>query len=114
MSYVYILKCDDDSYYTGISSSFKRRIREHYFKTRASAKYMRSHNIKELSAVWEAPTYSCAARLEYYIKKKLTHLEKMRLIEEKSAFDSLIPQELQQFSYKRIENITLDACIKEK
>ena len=114
MSYVYILKCDDDSYYTGISSDFKRRIREHYFKTRACAKYMRSHNIKELSALWEAPTYSCAARLEYYIKKRLTHSEKSQLIENSDAFEALIPKELQQTYYKRIENITLQDCIEKK
>lgn len=27
--YVYILKCDDDSYYTGITNSIDRRFAEH-------------------------------------------------------------------------------------
>lgn len=28
-SYVYILKCSDDSYYTGITSNLQKRINEH-------------------------------------------------------------------------------------
>jgi len=29
--YVYILKCSDDSYYTGITNNIERRINEHQF-----------------------------------------------------------------------------------
>lgn len=29
MSYVYILKCSDDSYYTGITSNLEQRITDH-------------------------------------------------------------------------------------
>ncbi|AXT50406.1 GIY-YIG nuclease family protein [Aquimarina sp. BL5] len=35
LSYVYILKCADDSYYTGVTSNFKQRLHQHqsgYFK----------------------------------------------------------------------------------
>lgn len=114
MAYVYIVKCEDGSFYTGIASDIKRRIKEHYKKAPTCAKYTRSHKIKELSAVWEASSYSCAGKLEYYIKKKLTHSKKRLLIEENDAFKDLIPQELQEFSYKRIENITLESCLDEK
>jgi len=29
LSYVYILKCDDDSYYTGVTSNLEKRLFEH-------------------------------------------------------------------------------------
>ena len=50
---------------------------------------------------------------EYYIKKKLRHTEKKQLIENKDAFKCLISQKLQEISYKRIENITLESCLAE-
>ena len=114
MAYVYIVKCEDGSYYTGIALDVKRRIKEHYKKASTCAKYTRSHKIKELSAVWEAPSYACAGKLEYYIKKKLTHSKKKLLVEENDAFKDLIPRELQELSYKRIENFTLENCLNEK
>ena len=114
MAYVYIVLCEDGSYYTGIASDVKRRIKEHYLKAPTCAKYTRSHSIKELAAVWEASSLSEAGKLEYYIKKKLTHAKKKRLIECSDAFESLISEELRDFSYKRLENITLERCLAEK
>ena len=114
MAYVYIVKCDDNSYYTGIASNAKRRIKEHYLKMPTCAKYMRSRNITEVSAVWEVSSYSYAAKLEYYIKKKLTHSKKQQLVENQNMFKTLIPQELQVLSYNRIEEITLEDCLAEK
>ena len=114
MAYVYIVKCDGDSYYTGIASDIKRRMKEHYLKAPNCAKYTRSHSIKELSAVWETSSLSDAGKLEYYIKKNLTHAEKKQLIENKDAFNCLISQKLQEISYKRVENITLESCLAEK
>jgi putative endonuclease len=114
MAYVYIVKCDDQSYYTGIAVDVKKRIREHYNKEKTSAKYMRARNILEISAVWEAESLSSAGKLEYYIKKKLTHAQKELLTKSEEAFSSLIVGKITENTYKRIYNITLFDCISEK
>ncbi|WP_029035313.1 GIY-YIG nuclease family protein [Salinimicrobium terrae] len=43
LSYVYILKCTDDTYYTGITSNLQKRLVEHQ-----SAKYPESYTAKRL------------------------------------------------------------------
>ncbi|MDP4010833.1 MAG: GIY-YIG nuclease family protein, partial [Candidatus Roizmanbacteria bacterium] len=43
MSYyfVYILQCADNTYYTGITTDMKRRLKEHNGKVKGGAKYTR-------------------------------------------------------------------------
>jgi hypothetical protein len=65
-------------------------------------------------AVWETESLSLAGKLEYYIKKKLTREKKRLLIEDENAFFSLMSEEILQYSYKRIENITLKSCLDEE
>lgn len=78
-AFVYMIKCGDDSLYTGITKDLKKRMREHHDKNGKSAKYTRSHGIVSIMMVWEAFSYSSAARLEYGIKR-LTRKEKLKLI----------------------------------
>lgn len=78
-AFVYIVKCKDGSLYTGIAKDLKKRMREHYDKTGKGAKYTRSHGITEIMMVWEASSYSSAARLEYAIKR-LVRKDKLKLI----------------------------------
>ena len=111
MAYVYILKCSDDSYYTGIASEIKRRIKEHYTKAPACAKYTRARDVVELSAVWETETLSKAGKLEYYIKKKLTHKLKERLVNEEESFNLLIPAEISELKFYRIRDVSLKDCL---
>ena len=111
MAYVYIIKCNDGSYYTGVATDIKRRIKEHYYKLKNCAKYTRAREVIELSAVWEAENLSTAGKLEYYIKKRLTHNEKKMLIEKNDLFSQIIKDENLGFSYTRISDISLDSCI---
>ncbi len=78
-AFVYIVKCKDGSLYTGIAKDLKKRMREHYDKTGKGAKYTRSRGITEIMMVWEASSYSSAARLEYAIKR-LVRKDKLKLI----------------------------------
>lgn len=69
MYYVYILRCQDESLYTGITTEVERRMREHFGKDKRAAKYTRWHTAKRLEAVWQCETRQQASRLEYRTKR---------------------------------------------
>lgn len=78
-AFVYMVKCKDESLYTGITKDLKKRMREHHDKSGKGAKYTRSRGIESIVMVWEAHSYSSAARLEYGIKH-LARKDKLKLI----------------------------------
>ena len=82
--YVYILRCEDDSLYTGITTDVKRRFAEHLAGGKKGAKYTRVHKPKEIAAVIETDSKSEALGLEYGIKQ-LTKEEKENLIKSEFA-----------------------------
>lgn len=63
-----MIRCEDDSLYTGITNNLNKRMKEHFYKTSECAKYTRSHPAKNLEACWMCETRSEAAKLEYAIK----------------------------------------------
>lgn len=77
--FVYILRCIDNSLYTGITTNLKRRFNEHKAKTIKSAKYTKSRQVISLEAVWQCANRSIASKLEYKIKT-LTKQNKESLI----------------------------------
>ena len=79
MYYVYILRCIDNSLYTGITTNIERRMHEHFNKDKKCAKYTMVHSPKKLESVWETSNRVFASRLEYYIKS-LDKIKKERLI----------------------------------
>lgn len=84
MYYVYILRCEDGSLYTGSARDIKKRVREHFTKSTKSAKYTRSHPPKEVAAVWRCDEKSYGGKVEYFIKT-LTKKEKENLIKNNEA-----------------------------
>ena len=44
MYYTYMLRCSDNSIYTGMTNHLENRIKEHLLKTKNGAKYTKSHN----------------------------------------------------------------------
>jgi putative endonuclease len=78
-AYVYMVECEDGSIYTGIARNVEKRIEEHRQKKPQAAKYTKSHPVKKILMVWEASSYSSAARMEYAIKQ-LSHRKKTELI----------------------------------
>ena len=66
--YVYLLRCEGGSLYTGITTDVARRLREHREGTYKS-KYTRTHRGVAMEAVWEVSDRSTALRLEYRIKR---------------------------------------------
>lgn len=74
---VYILRCGDDSLYTGITTDLERRVAVH--NSGKGAKYTRSH-LPVTPVYWEkVPDKSAALRRELQIKA-LSRAEKLELI----------------------------------
>lgn len=79
MPYTYIIKCSDESLYTGACVSLKSRMRDHCMKTDKCAKYTRGREVISIEAVWESESLSLACKLESNIKK-LKKIKKLDLI----------------------------------
>ncbi|HRY11949.1 MAG TPA: GIY-YIG nuclease family protein [Syntrophomonadaceae bacterium] len=78
MPYVYILKCRDDTYYTGYTVEVDRRLQEH--QNGLASKYTRGRTPVELVYVEELPTKSAALQRERELKR-LTRANKQKVIE---------------------------------
>ena len=79
MYYVYIVKCADDTLYTGIATELERRIVEHN-ESDKGAKYTRVRRPVSLVYSEEYLDRSSASKREYEIKKKMSRAEKLELI----------------------------------
>jgi putative endonuclease len=77
--FVYVLRCSDDSLYTGICTDVTRRLGEHNAGGVKSAKYTRVRRPVNLEYQEECIDRSSAAKREYAIKK-LTRKKKLALI----------------------------------
>lgn len=65
---VYILRCGNGSYYTGIATDVTRRLAEHESSPRG-AKYLRGRGPLTLVFSEVAGDRSMASRLEYHVKQ---------------------------------------------
>lgn len=74
---VYILKCSDDTLYTGITNDLERRLKAH--EEGRGAKYTRGRGPFDLIYQEKYSDRSEATRREYQIKA-LSHIEKLGLI----------------------------------
>ncbi|HKL76036.1 MAG TPA: GIY-YIG nuclease family protein [Halanaerobiales bacterium] len=80
MNFVYIVKCSDNTLYTGYTTELKRRIKEH--NNGQGAKYTRGRTPVELVYYEKKESKSLAMKREYEIKQ-LNRKEKIELIENK-------------------------------
>lgn len=74
---VYIIRCSDDSLYTGITTDVERRFQQHL--TGKGAKYFRGRKPIMITYQLNGLSRQDAARQEYRIKK-LSRVEKQKLI----------------------------------
>jgi putative endonuclease len=77
---VYIIRCDDESLYTGVTTDVERRFQEHLDHPRG-AKYFNGRSPREVVYLETGHDRSSACRREATLKK-LSRVEKLRLIEE--------------------------------
>ena len=68
MYYTYMLRCSDNSIYTGMTNDLEKRVYEHLSKSKNGAKYTKSHNVVRLEIAWRTKEKSLACKLEYQIK----------------------------------------------
>lgn len=81
MFFVYILKCSDDTLYTGYTDSLERRLKKH--NDGKASKYTRSR-LPVRMVYWEDhPDKSSAMKREIWIKS-LSRENKIKLIQEAS------------------------------
>jgi len=78
---VYILKCSDDTLYTGITTDIKRRLYEHNH-SKLGAKYTKTRRPVKLVYVEDYEDRVTASKREYEIKV-LPRKEKLKLIPKK-------------------------------
>lgn len=84
MWFVYTLKCNDGSFYTGITTDPVRRVAEHNTSAKG-AKYVRGRRPAELIYLQEFENRAQAAKEEWRIKQ-LTKREKEALIDNGNSF----------------------------
>lgn len=79
MWFVYILQCEDGSFYTGISNSPEKRFLEH--KSGKGGRYTRSHKVQKMIYLEKIQSHSQALKREYQIKswKKIKKIRELRL-----------------------------------
>lgn len=80
--YVYILRCSDDTLYTGIALDVDVRLYEHNY-SKKGAKYTKTRRPLRLVYKEKLKNRSEASTREYAIKK-LTRKEKLELIDSKN------------------------------
>ena len=81
--YLYMLRCEDGSIYTGTAKDYLKRYEEHL--NRKGAKYTRSHRVKKIERVFLCENRSIACILESEIKK-LTKNKKEAIIIEPDTY----------------------------
>ena len=85
---VYILRCADNSYYTGIAADVDRRIAEHENSPRG-AKYLKGRGPLTLVYSETVGNRSIASRVEHRIKK-LSRSDKEELIGDRTSLPAII------------------------
>lgn len=89
MWYLYIIRCCDDTLYTGITTDVERRFNEHKLGGRRSAKYLRGRGPLLLVSQFEVGDRSQASRLEYLFKS-LPKSEKESFINRPATLQKLL------------------------
>ena len=89
-----MLRCIDNSIYTGITTNLEKRMQEHFTKDEKCAKYTKKHTAIRLERAWKSENRVFASKLEYWIKH-LSKLQKENLIKN--------PKKLEEFLSDKIE-----------
>ncbi len=89
MYWIYILECENSTYYTGITTDLKRRYSEH-LKGTCKSKYTRAHKVRTLASCWHIDGgRGVAQKIEYKVRK-LSHIQKKNLINDPHEITSYV------------------------
>jgi len=89
--YLYLIRCKDDSIYTGISTDVLRRLEEHRSGGDKAARYLRGRGPLTLARKIRVGHHQTAARLEWLVKKKC-RAEKEALIHKRIRLCDLLAE----------------------
>lgn len=99
-----MLRCADNSIYTGITTDVKRRFEEHAGRIPGKcARYTGSRQAVKIEAVWKSESRETASRLEFYIKK-LPKIKKELLIKDNSNFGIFFNEKFDTSCFERIDD----------
>jgi len=87
--YIYILRCNDNTLYTGIATDVERRFSEHKLRSRKCSKYCRARTPLEIVYKRKAGTLSTALKIEKKIKK-LSKAAKEKIIKNNFPVEKLL------------------------
>ena len=102
MYYTYIIRCKDNSLYTGITNDLERRFEEHISKSEKCAKYTYVHSAIKLEIAWQSSNKSEASKLEYHIKR-LSKIQKEHLINNNSDLDDFFNEKFDCSVYQKCD-----------
>lgn len=75
--YIYLIRCQDNSLYTGITTDIERRYKEHL--EGRGAKYTKARGVSKLEIFFSCRGRADASKIEYYLKR-LSKSNKERVI----------------------------------
>lgn len=111
MFFVYVVGCADGSLYTGFAVDVRKRVKEHFLRLPAAAKYTKSHPVKSLELVFALEEKSAALRLEARFKH-LSRKQKLSVIEKPDRLFDFLPEAAQW--EPMIFCLSLRDCLEEK
>ncbi len=80
--WIYLLRCNDNSLYAGVTTDIKRRVKEHN-TSKLGAKYTRARRPVALAYLETAENKSVACQREYKIRK-LSKVQKEKLVSQQT------------------------------
>lgn len=107
MYYVYMLRCKDNSIYTGITTDINRRMEEHFSKGQKCAKYTLRNIANKLECVWQTENRVLASKLEYQIKKLQKQYKEELII--KNNLEELLSDKIEASKYKKYKKYKIQA-----
>lgn len=101
MHFTYIIRCKDNSLYTGYTTDINRRMKEH--EKGINSKYTKSKGFNNIEIYFISNSRSKAMKLESYIKK-LSRIKKLWIIENGNEFISQLEKK-EEYALGITENI---------
>lgn len=101
MYYTYILRCKDNSLYTGITTDLERRLKEHKEKGEKTAKYTLRHEAIKMEIAWKSENRVLASKLEFNIKR-LMKKQKEELIKSPQLLGEFLGDKIKPELYSEV------------
>lgn len=99
--YIYMIRCEDNSLYTGITTDLTRRLEEHIERGKKGAKYTLGHHAIKLETAWETTDKIKASKLEYHIKT-LKKVQKEQLINNTKKLEDFLADKIEYKQYIKV------------